>query len=99
MTKTPKTDSQAYDVLYRADMGGWFRADEIKKDPYGDHVSADFARQLEEENNNMREAIQYAYDVLQTVESLWPVWMGTPNQTIEHEKQKLALTKLQPFLQ
>lgn len=85
MTKTPKTDAA---MFYQPSDR---HTDEV--------VSADFARQLEEENNNMLEAIQYAYGVLQTAESLWPVWMGTPNQTIEHEKQKLALTKLQPFLQ
>jgi hypothetical protein len=37
-------------------MGGTFRADRGKHDPYGDHVSADFARKLERERDEARES-------------------------------------------
>lgn len=46
----------------------------------------------------MREAIQVAHAVITTVEALWPVWCGTPDQMIEHNKQQAAIAKLQTFL-
>lgn len=94
-SKTPRTDAQAYNVLYRADMGGWFRADEIKKDPYGDHISADFARQLEEENLKLRELVGEAYSVLTTISE-----RNTPYIQSWHAVDMAnVITKLQPFLQ
>jgi hypothetical protein len=63
MTKTPKTDSQAYDVFYRGDMGGKFTATETKMDKYGDYVSVDFARQLEEALANLL-ANPYPHDLM-----------------------------------
>ena len=45
----------------------------------------------------MREAIRGAHGVIKTVEAFWPVWVGTPDLMIEHNKQKAALAKLQPF--
>jgi hypothetical protein len=70
-----------------------------------DHLWAEYARRLERERDEareqvatMREAIREAHEALTAVERNWPVWCGTPDQAIEHAKQKAALTKLQPFL-
>jgi len=57
MSDTPKTDAQAYDCEYRGDMGGKFTADAGKIYPYGDHVSADFARTLETEIAELNERL------------------------------------------
>ena len=56
MSDTPRTDAQCYDCTYRGDMGDEFTASAGKHDPYGDHVSADFARQLERELNASKQA-------------------------------------------
>lgn len=68
---TPETDSQCYDCEYRGHMGSVFTAEAGKSHPYGDHVSADFARKLERERDEareqlqaMREAIKEGYDAL-----------------------------------
>lgn len=44
-TPTPRTDVEARDVVYYGDMGVKFPAIPAKKDPTGDWVEADFARQ------------------------------------------------------
>jgi len=62
---TPETDGQCYDCEYRGDMGGRFTADPGKLDPYGDHVSADFARQLERERDEARETARDLQDCLE----------------------------------
>jgi len=61
-------------------------------------VPLDDYEKLIEENAAMREVIREAHGIITTVEALWPVWCGTPNQMIEHDKQKAVLTKLQPLL-
>lgn len=53
---TPETDAQCYDCEYRGDMGCKFTADAGKLRPDGDHVPADFARKLERERDEAREA-------------------------------------------
>ncbi len=96
MTKTPKTDAQAYDVLYRGEFGGWFTANEIKKDSCGDHVSADFARQLEEENATFRENIT---PILQAFLKLIKDIPPTKETAQEVEKLiKPAVENIMPFL-
>jgi len=56
-TPTPRTDAERYDCTYRGDMGCTFTADRGKHDPDGDHVSADFARQLELEITELNERL------------------------------------------
>lgn len=58
MTPTPRTDAECYDCEYRGDLGGRFTADRGKHDPYGENVSADFARQLERENAELLNALE-----------------------------------------
>mgnify|MGYP000499987961 CR=1 FL=1 len=55
-TPTPRTDAQCYDCTYR-DRGSIFTADTGKLDPYGEHVSADFARQLERDITELNERL------------------------------------------
>ena len=49
MSDTPRTDSESRDVICYCDMGGYVNGTPDKKDPYGQWVDADFARQLERE--------------------------------------------------
>lgn len=58
-TPTPRTDAEARDVICLCDMGGHVSGMAGKKDPYGEWVESDFARQLERElaetrANNLR---------------------------------------------
>jgi hypothetical protein len=57
MTPTPRTDAESYDCEYRGDMGSRFTADKGKPHPDGDHVSADFARQLERDITELNDRL------------------------------------------
>ena len=64
MTPTPRTDAERYDCTYRGDMGCTFTADRGKHDPDGDHVSADFACQLERDIHELNERLKDAHSAV-----------------------------------
>ena len=96
---TPRTDAEAYDVTYRGHMGSTFTANDVEKDQYGEHVTADFARQLERENAAMRWLIQEAALVIDQLSTACSGGMLPANAKIMAIKEgNKLLTKLNPYL-
>jgi hypothetical protein len=64
VSDTPKTDKEAYDVIYRGDMGCTITATDREQCDGGSHVDSDFARSLERENAAMRAGLAEAYKII-----------------------------------
>jgi len=104
-SKTPKTDAEARLITLDCDdscVEIYIKRD--GKNIEGDIVIADFARQLEEENNNMREAIREAHTQIRYAEASFAglalrLHPNDPSNDAVLARTKAALAKLQPFLQ
>lgn len=85
--KTPKTDAALID---NADLSEWGCGK-------SNHVDADFARQLEEENNNMFNTLCEVHGLITNIDHSVSCSIHY-DQACDCGKNE-ALTKLQPFLQ
>jgi hypothetical protein len=99
MTKTPRTDAaeQEQNILNQGIPDKNWPWEAIKS-------GYNFARQLEEENNNMREAIREAHTQIRYAEASFAglalrLHPNDPSNDVVLTRTKAALAKLQPFLQ
>jgi hypothetical protein len=105
MTKTPKTDTEAR--LTTIDCDDSCVEIYIKRDGKnveGDIVIADFARQLEEKNNDLLQAMHEAIISLAYAEARFAgmalrLHPNDPDNDLVLESIGEAVKKLQPFLQ
>lgn len=89
---TPETDAQCYDCTYRGDMGGTFTACPGKNDPYGDHVSADFARKLERERDEARAKLARIHRLVGVAEQAKQEELGAMREAIKEAYTDIAFT-------